>query len=330
MNPPHPSNVSQSSGHFLAGLIDYAGLFPPARLPLAAAVVNYGRYRESAECWMLGRFIIPAGRLPDLSVVGGEQFAAATEPYRFAALGRGGKDEDSFFEGIWADLAQLAAFRERHGDGAVVDVYEVRLPDVAKDEVTAVVAKAAHLLATAGLRPFFEAPLQRIAAGPAWEQRVRTLVAAIAANNQTLEPGAESAGFKLRCGGVQAADIPSPAQVAFALDICRGKVPLKATAGLHHPLRHFDPELGTEMHGFLNLFGAGILAAVYHLSRDEIEAILADEDPPHFTFSERHFAWQQSRVTAEEIGRIRTQWLISYGSCSFDEPREDLRAMGLL
>ena len=70
-----------------------------------------------------------------------------------------------------------------------------------------------------------------------------------------------SAVFKLRCGGLEAAAFPSPEQVAFTLDTCRSAgVPLKFTAGLHHPLRHLDPGLQTPMHGFVNVLAAGALA----------------------------------------------------------------------
>jgi hypothetical protein len=44
----------------LRGLIDYAGLFPPAALPLAEAVNNYQKYRGGPHAWMLARFVIPA------------------------------------------------------------------------------------------------------------------------------------------------------------------------------------------------------------------------------------------------------------------------------
>ena len=39
----------------LDGLIDYAGLFPPARLDMQAAVANFARYRESARSHRAGR-----------------------------------------------------------------------------------------------------------------------------------------------------------------------------------------------------------------------------------------------------------------------------------
>ena len=38
----------------LTGVVDYAGLFPPARLPLDEAIRNYARYRQGSDAWMLG------------------------------------------------------------------------------------------------------------------------------------------------------------------------------------------------------------------------------------------------------------------------------------
>src|SRR5262249_54512590 len=64
--------------------------------------------------------------------------------------------------------------------------------------------------------------------------------------------------FKLRCGGLEASTFPSVEQVSAAIAACRdASVPLKFTAGLHHPIRHFSGEVQTKMHGFINVFVAG-------------------------------------------------------------------------
>ena len=54
----------------LARLIDHAPLFPPASLPLAAAVAEDARARESASAFMLGRLVWPASRLDELPAGG--------------------------------------------------------------------------------------------------------------------------------------------------------------------------------------------------------------------------------------------------------------------
>src|SRR5262249_38895006 len=107
-------------------------------------------------------------------------------------------------------------------------------------------------------------------------------------------------------------------------------VPLKFTAGLHHPFRHFDRALQTPMHGFLNVFVAGVLAHARGLQEGQVRDILADEDPGHFAFDATGLSWKEWRATTEEIAAARRHAVLSFGSCSFDEPREDLRARGLL
>jgi hypothetical protein len=52
--------LARSAEALFARLIDYAGLFPPAALPMAEAVRGYDRYRRGEHAWMLGRFVVPA------------------------------------------------------------------------------------------------------------------------------------------------------------------------------------------------------------------------------------------------------------------------------
>jgi hypothetical protein len=51
------------------GLIDYAGLFPPATLPLNHVADNYCRYLDSDRAWMLGRLVLPIARLSELEAI---------------------------------------------------------------------------------------------------------------------------------------------------------------------------------------------------------------------------------------------------------------------
>lgn len=58
--------MSRSLHILLDGLIDYAGLFPPASLSMEAAVANYERYRRGPFSWALGRFVVQAERLGEV------------------------------------------------------------------------------------------------------------------------------------------------------------------------------------------------------------------------------------------------------------------------
>ena len=49
----------------LSQAIDYAGLFPPADLPLDQALQNQAAYVRSPDRWMLGAFILPVAKFAD-------------------------------------------------------------------------------------------------------------------------------------------------------------------------------------------------------------------------------------------------------------------------
>ena len=107
-------------------------------------------------------------------------------------------------------------------------------------------------------------------------------------------------------------------------------VPFKATAGLHGAVRHPEDELGTDVHGFLNVFGAAVLARARGLDRSTLAALLHERDASAFALDERRFAWRGVEADAREIASARASFAHGYGSCSFDEPVRDLRALGML
>lgn len=57
--------MSKALHALMEGLIDYAGMFPPASLDMPAAAVNYESYLDGEYGWAVGRFIVPAARLAE-------------------------------------------------------------------------------------------------------------------------------------------------------------------------------------------------------------------------------------------------------------------------
>src|SRR5258708_10525378 len=250
---------------------------------------------------MLSRFIVPARRLAELSAQSGDLFRQAVEPFRFSILGQGGIDHNAFMASLQADLQMQLAVRRRHTTGIVADVFEVVLPASVlsgRDDLwhlLTVVHK--HVANVGGLRLYCEVP-----AGPQWSKMMATLTDVLFEFNLAY---ATDYGLKVRCGGSSAADFPSSADLATALLSCRDmKVALKATAGLHHPLRHYDSSLKTKMHGFINVFGAGILAHVHHLDSETTQAILDDEAANSFQFTDESFPLRALAATLDDIPTI--------------------------
>ncbi|MGF1583371.1 MAG: hypothetical protein ACFCD0_28965 [Gemmataceae bacterium] len=318
-------------------IVDYAGQFPPATLPLDQAIRNYARYHTGAESWMLGKFIHIASKLPDLEPYTEELFTAK-RPLGVSALGRGGSTSPEFLRGLDADLTAIQSFHANQGSLAKVEVLETRLP-VSVTQTNQGVSLAAlfrsinervrhHGLNDLGL--FCEVQLTED-----FHQQIPEVVTAFREHNEAgrLKFGEEFAflGFKLRCGGADPSAYPSVDQVAVCLRQClTNRVAFKATAGLHHPIRHFNDSAQTHMHGFLNVFVSGVLGYVCGLRENDLKPILADEDGDHFCFEDAGVRWGEFHAPIADITVARRYSLVSFGSCSFDEPVEDLRELGWL
>jgi hypothetical protein len=289
---------------FMEGLIDYAGLFPPARLDLDTAIRNYARYRQEEDAWMLGAFIIPSSLLPALEPYGETLLAEKEEPFRFSVLLDTGNGEHRDWNFVREQIHRIDAFQVLHAGRVAVENVEARVS------------------------PFTERILSELEeSGPG---RVRLFLES--ADLSTIPAIADAgAGFKLRCGGTEPSAFPPVDTVAGAIDACRkAGVPMKCTAGLHHPVRSFREENGAVNHGFLNVFGGGILASVRGLSPERLQECLGDESPDSFRFDNGEFSWRDESVGADDIRRARREFATTFGSCSFDEPRDDLRALGLM
>jgi hypothetical protein len=294
----------------LAYSIDYAGMFPPCSLALESALQNHANYVRSPEAWMLNTFVLPV-----------EQFDAAKEllspfdplhPLRVAALGPKTADAEAFLEALEkADTAIRSL--SSNVDLISISHLEMFLP---RDVALASMEEARSLLGD--LPVFWETP----------PNRAEQTIALLAEYNSDADLA--TFGYKLRTGGVTADAFPTSAQIAGALVApATHQLPIKFTAGLHHPIRQFRDEVKTKMHGFLNVLGAAILAAEHRWDARQTSLMLEDEDADSFSFTEDFFAWREWKVDVERL-RYRRKFVTSFGSCSFDEPREDLRALNLL
>jgi hypothetical protein len=303
---------AESLRALLAQAIDYAGLFPPANLELEPALGNYAEYLRHPDAWMLGPFILPVAEF-DAAARGLSQFDSA-HPLRISALGPRTDDASAFHQSLSAAVDSIAAFRAASGTAVSIEQFEMPLPaDVDADGLKAIRSS----LGASQFKTFWEA-----------KGNAARVIELIAENNRTA--AGPKLGFKLRTGGITAEAFPSPAEVAAVLAAAGNQnVPIKFTAGLHHPVRLFHESVETKMHGFLNVLGAGVLALKHNWNESEIVQMLEDEDPASFSFSDAFFAWREWEIGTDRI-RAHREMVTSLGSCSFDEPRDDLRALKLL
>lgn len=277
------TNVHGAARDALSALIDYAGLFPPAKLGMGEAASEYLAARSGPYAWMLGRFIVPFSRVPEL----------------LAVLPQDGQCAVSIIlDGGIRDAGLLSALRSERR--LAIQGLEVVLEPAAIEAYV----RALNEASLADVPSYVE-----FRRDERWQQTLGEGMPAL---------GQRGLSAKVRCGGLTASAFPAPAELAaFIAAAARERVTFKATAGLHHPVRHFNPASGFTMHGFLNLLAAADLAA-RGASAAELERTIACEDSGKFVFGD-------GGIT----GSAR-QLFSSYGSCSFAEPIDDLRALGVL
>lgn len=289
------------------------------------AIASYVAYRRTADAWMLGSFICPGSRLHELEPY--TDLFTADDPVPFSILGATVDSAEAFLSSFNGLAGELERFHEVHQGRVVTDLLEIYLPvsTLENSGLDELLARLEQALAQLPIR-FDRVHLELSFAGD-WKRTIREALSAIA----RAPAGLPVLGAKLRCGGVTPDAFPTPEQVAFFIAACRdASVPLKATAGLHHPVRHFDRKLEVMQHGFLNVFGAAALASAMDLTEQALRQVLRTESVSAFSFDDDGFAFQDLRITTDQVLRARERFALSYGSCSFDEPREDLRAAGLL
>lgn len=296
--------IAESARVLLTGLIDYAGLFPPAALSMPEAVLNYATYRNSNYNWMLGRFIVQVGRLNEFAETAHDFFSRdAKSAWRLSVLA-GDDIEDT--------IRRIENFNEKYGNSAVCDALEIKAPNVEKiKEISSSLPDF--------LTAYFEIPT---------DENLADAVSTLAICGHRA---------KIRTGGVTTDAIPASEQVARFMRTClAANVPFKATAGLHHPVRCVKPltyepnaPKGT-MHGFLNVFlAAGFMRQGFKPKL--IQEILEDDWAESFTFDASGVLWRQEYfLSLAQLKDLRENRAISFGSCSFVEPISDLQEIEIL
>jgi hypothetical protein len=288
--------------------IDYAGMFPPCALELEPALANHARYVRLPDNWMLNAFVLPVGQFE-----AAKQFLSQFDPMHplcISTLGPRAENATAFLEALGETDVAIRSLAAHNVDLVSINQLEMFLPG---DADSSLLNEARAMVGD--LPAFWEAPAER----------AERTIALLAEHNSNADH--PTFGYKMRTGGVTADAFPTSAQIAPALVApATHQVPIKFTAGLHHPLRQYREEVQTKMHGFLNVLGAAVLAAEHRWDAAQTAAMLEDEDVNSFKFDDEFFAWRDWKIDLQRL-KDRRRFVTTFGSCSFDEPREDLRAL---
>ena len=279
-------------------LIDYAGLFPPAKLSMPDAVRQYATHVRGPHSSQLGRFVVPLARLAEFATAYSLLPIAEQAGWTLSGLGTGDPG---------AEALAIAAHNKLHPSAPIVAV-----------ELKAATPADVARVGTGwlrGLKVWVEVPCA---------DDVTPLMAAIKVANCCA---------KIRTGGVTPDAFPQAAQVARFLAVCHDVgVVCKATAGLHHPLRGdyrltYEPGSPTgPMFGFLNVFlAATLLHGGGALS--EAEGLLLESNAANFRVTPAAIQWRTHSFSSAQIHAARQSLCRSFGSCSFTEPIAGLQEL---
>lgn len=295
------NNLPDSLYTLLAEIVDYAGLFPPSKVSMAVAVQNYSQYLKSEHSWMLGRFVVPISNL--------DKFIKEATPYIeenkiWLLSGIAGED-------VVNELRKVLRFNKKYEDKILIDTVEI------KADSTETIYEATKVL-TDEVTAYFEIPQTEV---------LTEYMTALALTKNRA---------KIRTGGLTQEAFPSTDAIIKFMRVCiAANVPFKATAGLHHPLRCVKPLTYEEnaikgtMHGFLNLF----LSAAFlrnDLNNSFVHKLMNEYEADDLKFENERIIWKDHSIDLKTIKLLREKNAISFGSCSFLEPIEDLQQLAVI
>ena len=322
---------------YLTGIFDYAGLFPPAALSLENAMEEYIRYRHSEYDWLLSHFVITHTKLEDLYDLSARE-PELPDPLRLSITAAPTKTVKEFLDQLEKIEDNIIQLHKSLRIKLKTDVLEIKLPDEihhmeTEEDILPLLDAAVSKFGENHLLPeciFFEVPGFNFSKDIALKA-----IQALKIQNEKLKQNEyefyNHSGFKIRCGGVEAFHFPPAEYVAFLISTAASlEIPLKYTAGLHHPYRRYHDSVKTEMHGFINVLGASFLSAAHQLTEQQLTEMLLDEDPANFSFSDDIFEWKGHQIALKEIRDLRRDQVTTIGSCSIAEPVEDLQKLKLI
>ena len=287
----------------LSSIIDYAGLFPPAKLNLQDAIANYNKYQQTPDNFLLGRFVIPAARLTEfLTVLKHDALEnQIINPWLLSVI----------LSDNWElELQQIKTVNNNNQ----VKITAVEFKPLTLEEISRAIIQIPP-----EIEFFLEIPLN---------ENIETYLIMLQG---------KQVSAKIRTGGLTVEAFPSVEQLCqFIFASAKAQIPFKATAGLHHllpgkyPLTGKPHSLWATMQGFLNL---SILAALVYwqkIAKEQAVILLQESSLNNFQFTEDHITWKDCHLTCLELEKARQYFFRSFGSCSFQEPLNELVELQLL
>jgi hypothetical protein len=275
----------------IEGLIDYAGLYPPATLSVRSAVENYRRYRREKHSLALGRFIVDVNKTDELGATAGS--------LRDLKL--------SVILGQPADAVRLARLLE---DGAPVEAIEFKaaIPEHI-EQISGLVGSDVEI--------YVEVPIESV--GPDLLQSISSVGGRVKLRMGGLFPAAIPSEMAV------ARALESIVRAGLAFKATAG---LHHPFRSYRRLTYAKDSPSATMHGFMNLISA-LTLLLSGADAAEAEGALSEQNPASWRMTPEALGWSKHCWSATQLMETRKTFL-SFGSCSFEEPVGELEDLGWL
>jgi hypothetical protein len=277
----------------LSSIVDYAGLFPPAKLPLHKAMASYVDHQLTPYNWMLNRFVLSTSQL--------KEFEALQPTFQLKQW-----PLTLIFSKNWE--LEIEMVRSLYSKNQL-SITALEFPQLSSIEIQRIIPNLVD-----EVEVFFEIPFS-VDLQP---------YLTVLKNTQT--------SAKIRTGGITIDTFPSANQLCqYILSFANAQIPFKATAGLHHLLPGnycitYEPDSpSTQMHGFLNVIVLAALVYWQKITPQTSLELLQESASKNFHFTDDAISWRNYRLNIAEIEEARQRFFRSFGSCSFQEPVNNLK-----
>ncbi len=292
---PSMGDMFPSVKALLTAMVDYAGVFPPAKLSVKDAMTQFAQAASGHYAGMLNRFVLPAACL--------EEFVALQEHFP--------ETEWRLSVTLTGDVAIALQQLQHHRHTIALTALEI--PPLPPQELAALLSDVPE-----GIDLFFEMPVDQIEAylSVIWGTPA---MAKIRTGGVTVDafPSAQQI----------ARAIQTFAQAGIPFKATAG---LHHALRSQHPLTYESNSLSAWMHGFLNVAIAAAFLYHHKISLKQAQLILETSKSDSFLFKPEAIAWSGLTLTTSEIHSARHRGFRSFGSCSFKEPVYDLTQLRLL
>ena len=303
-------------------LFDYAGMYPPAKLSFEEALDRSLRFDEElTRPHLVGTdFVLSSGLLPKL-LESQHLLHGRAALFRVAVIpDTPPSDSKSLIAEMSSLFSQIEGLVENERPPIRLVSCELR----STEPIDALIPSLKELLPPLAemlgdFTPFLFIECDRLLGS---EPSERTALYELLHDVNTLSSNLR-VGIKTRCAGASATTRTELA--TLLVDTYDHSLPLKATAGLHHPLIERE-RYGNEV-GFLTLALARLLLDKFgpdRLIHGDLQACLAAENPRDFNFSEEKCTWREFSLTLADLESANERALLRIGSCSINEPDADL------